>query len=116
MLEGSRRSTKNGLEMGVTIGGDADKSGQEHSFVSDNVREVIRQSAYLYHKLMCSFSIPFSLSYSYVPYSNFIYPVPKLCTASSGKITRFPNGSLYIISYYSQASQRFIGIINHGSN
>ena len=49
------------------------------------------QSACLYQKLMCSFSIPFSLSYSYVMYSVYIYYLPKLCTASSGKISHFPN-------------------------
>ena len=65
---------------------------------------------------MCSFSIPFSFSYSYVPYSDSIYPVPKLCTASSGKVSRFPNSYLYIIAYDYQASQCYSGIINHGSN
>ena len=64
---------------------------------------------------MCSFSISFYFSYSYVPYSASIYHVPKFCTASSGKIARFPNASLLIV-FYSQASQSYIGTINHGRN
>ena len=92
------------------------KNWQEHSFVSDNAREVRRKSACLYQKLMCSFSIIFSLSFSYAPYSASIYPVPKFCTASSGRISCFPNTSLYIIAYYYQASQSYIGIIDHGGN
>ena len=59
---------------------------------------MISQSACLYQKLMCSFSISFSFSYSYVPYSASIYPVHKLCTASSGKIARFPNA--FLIWFY----------------
>ena len=47
---------------------------------------------------MCSFSIPISLSYSYVTYSASIYPVPKFCTAYSGKIAYFPN--VYIIQLH----------------
>ena len=92
------------------------KKWQEHSFVSDNEREVRRQSACIYQKLMCSFSVPLSFSYSYVPHSDSIYLFPKLCPASSGKVACFLNVSLYIILYYSQSSQGCIGIINHGVN
>ena len=39
VLEGGRKSTKNGLVMGVTIGGDAAKSGKNtHLFVIIRVR------------------------------------------------------------------------------
>ena len=65
---------------------------------------------------MCYFSIPFYFSYSNVPYSDSIYPVPKIFTASSGEIRRLTKYISYIIAYYSQASQCYIGIINHGSN
>ena len=44
VLEGGRKSTKNGIAMGVTIGGDAEKKWQEHSFVRDNVREAIAEN------------------------------------------------------------------------
>ena len=59
------------------------KKWLKHSFVSDNVLEVRIQSACLYQKLMCSFSIPLSFSFSYVLYYASIYPIPKLCTASA---------------------------------
>ena len=70
------------------------KKWQEHSFVSGNAHEVRRNTVYLYQKLMCYFSIPFYLPYEYVTYYASIYHVPKLCTASSGKIAYFPNESL----------------------
>ena len=40
--------------------------------------------ACLYQKFMCSFSIPFSFSYSYVTYYDSICPVPKFCTTPFG--------------------------------
>ena len=44
MLEGGRKSTKNGLAMGVKIGGRCCKKWQEHSFVSGNVREATSEN------------------------------------------------------------------------
>ena len=42
MLEGDHQSTKNGLAMGVTIGGDAAKSGENsHLLVIYTAREAV---------------------------------------------------------------------------
>ena len=64
-------------------------------FTSTHIRRDIsklrRELECLYQKLICSFYIPFSLSYSYVSYSAFMYPDTKLFTSSSGQIVRFPN-------------------------
>ena len=65
------------------------------SHIMRDISKARIKSASLYQKLMCSFSIHFYLSYSYVPYYASIYPVPKIRTPYSGKIARFPNA--YII-------------------
>ena len=83
------------------------------SHIIQDISKVKIQSDCIYHKLMSSFYIPFSFSYSYVPYSTSIYPVPRFCAASSGKIACFPKWISYIIAYYSQASHSYINIINH---
>ena len=44
MLEGGRKSTKVGLPMGVTIGGDSVKSGSKTFFFSANVCEDITEN------------------------------------------------------------------------
>ena len=44
MLEGEHKYTKNGLAMGVTIGGDASKSGKNAHFLSGNACEAITEN------------------------------------------------------------------------
>ena len=44
MLEGGRKFANIGPAMGVTIWGDAAKSGKNTKFVSDNVREAITEN------------------------------------------------------------------------
>ena len=89
---------------------------QEHSFFSDHSREVRKYPACLYQKLIWYFSVPLSFSYSYVPYSDSVYPFPKICTACSGKLSRFPDATVIYNCIFYQDSHLYIGIINHGRN
>ena len=71
--------------MGVTLGGDASKSGKNTNLLLimgmrwEDIQTVFTKT------LMWSISIPLYFSYLHAIYYESIYNVPKLCSAPSGK-------------------------------